>query len=181
MRTAFLGVLLIAGLSAAGCAKKDVLTAKVEAVYRPSLVMQSHQRLASQDVNAVPLPEGAAFIVVASSISNPTRQDQSLDQDKIMLVDQFGNTVGRIGITVDCNAAPAVMEYDGHLGKLTLKPGQTLRNDPQATCFVFIVPAVEGRLSLRVPGAADTPVPPAPRNRPPAASAAPPSSDGLAS
>jgi hypothetical protein len=183
VRTAWVALVLAAGLSAAGCTKKDVLVAKVEAVYLPTAVAQYQGRLppTPPDANIGP-PDGTRFVVVATSIRNATASQQSLDQDRVELVDQFGNTVKRLGITYDCNDVPSEIEYEGKLGKLLIGAGQTLRNDPRATCFIFMVPDSAIRLSLRIPGAADTPVhAPAPPPSAAPASAAPASAQTAAS
>lgn len=160
----------------AGCEKKAVLVAKVDAVYAPTQVLRSDRRLAiSQQQTSVGLPEGYMFLVVSTRITNPTRDTQSFDQDGVQIVDEYANRYGRIGLTVDCGEAPSVMEYQGKLDKLSLGPGQSLAGDAQATCFVFLAPAGDRHLSLRIPGAPDAPItlPPARPAPAPAASAAP--------
>jgi hypothetical protein len=152
---------VMGALALAACQKKDVLVARVDAVYTPAQVLKSDRRLGAlqQQATAVPLPDGDIFLVVASRITNPTRQTQRLDQDKVLIVDEFDNTFSRIGLTVDCSDAPSVMEYDGKLDKIDIQPGATLAGDTQATCFVFAVPAGDRHFRLRLPGATDTPTP----------------------
>jgi hypothetical protein len=174
MRQVVCSAALIAALACAGCGKKDTLAAKVEAVYTPAQVLVSDRRLGAQaQSTSVPLPDGDMFLVIASRITNPTNGTQRFDQNKVQVVDEYDNTFSRIGLTVDCGEAASVMEYNGTLEKLALRPGQTLAGDAQVTCFIFTVPVGDRRFSLRVPGAPDTPAPLPARRTQAGASASP--------
>ncbi len=182
-------ILILLGLLAAGCGKQqDVLVTRIDRVYAPSQVLHSDQRLAADTPTGVPIAEGQMFLVISTTIKNTSTHQQALDQNKVELLGRYSNDFARIGLTVDCSDSPSVMEYDGKLDTLQLKPGETLRGDPQTTCFVFAVPTSDAPFRLKLPGAPDVPVPMPPRKldasapasgAPSAAGAAPASSAGV--
>ena len=150
--------LLLAGLVASGCGQRTVLTAKVDKVFRADQLIKLIQRLPSDEPAVFPPDDARMYLVVSVTIRNPTKRQQTFDQDKVELIGPYSNSFSRIGLTVDCGDKPSFRDFEGKLDKLQLKPGETLAADPRVTCFVFAVPSNDRNFLLRVPGAPDVPV-----------------------